>query len=627
MPMLNIELQSCGMVMLIVVFLIFIKEKSLDLYSRRRYFWTLVSGILCLSLDIASIFGIYGATTGTFPVVGTRLICKLYIASLALQSYQGFLYAAGEFFAVNSHKMVRRLYQFWFGIGVIAIMALPIQYYMKGRVVYSYGWSTTATYIVTVVFIISTIVMAFRETEHASKRRSWAILLWQGCWLMAALIQLFNKELLLVGFASAFGMVVLYAELENPHEGIDRASGLFTSNALLAYVDDAYQHHKSFEAVHIYLQAQTGSFDPDAKKTILIRTANYFRPKKSMYVFRNTENEIVVLLHERRWEPAEIQSLVKGLADAIAFPVLMHTLVIPDSTVFDGAEEFLQLPLYVARELEAKEMVVVDEAAMESFREYGKIKEMIQSALTEKRVEVFYQPFYNVKTKKFTSAEALVRIRDKDGSIVPPGKFIPIAEENGLIVPLGIEIFRQVCEFLSTGVPKKLGITHIEVNLSIAQFDEENPSAFVREIMERYQVDPKMINLEITETVSQNTKKKILKNMEKLITAGINFSLDDFGTGRSNLDYFLEMPVQVIKFDYSFTQGYFKSEKARLVIENMIELMHSMGMAIVSEGVETKEQFETMCGLGVEYIQGFYFSKPLPKEEFIAFLEKHIAEE
>jgi EAL domain-containing protein (putative c-di-GMP-specific phosphodiesterase class I) len=127
--------------------------------------------------------------------------------------------------------------------------------------------------------------------------------------------------------------------------------------------------------------------------------------------------------------------------------------------------------------------------------------------------------------------------------------------------------------------------------------------------------------------VSQNTKKKILKNMEKLINAGINFSLDDFGTGRSNLDYFLEMPVQVIKFDYSFTQGYFKSEKAKLVIENMIELMHSMGMAIVSEGVETKEQFETMCGLGVEYIQGFYFSKPLPKDEFIAFLEKHRAEE
>ncbi|MBE5901527.1 MAG: EAL domain-containing protein [Lachnospiraceae bacterium] len=625
--MLNIVLQSCAMVMLFVVFLIFVKEKSLDLYSRRRYFWTLLSGILCLSLDIASIFGIYGATVGTFPVVGTQLICKLYVVSLAFQSYQGFLYAAGEFFAENSHKLLKRLYQIWFCLGAVAIMALPIRYIMWGRVVYSYGPSTEATYIVTVVFIISTIVMAFRGTEQASERRRWAILLWQGCWLAAALIQLFNKELLLVGFASAFGMVLIYAELENPHEGIDRASGLFTSNALLDYVNDAYQHRRSFEAVHIYLYAQTGSFDPDVKKRILVQTANYFYSRKSMYVFRNTENEILVLFHGRRLETAEIRSLVKGLAEVIAFPVSLHTLVVPDSAAFSSAEEFLRLPTYFARELEAKEEVVVDEAAMEGFREYGKIKEMIQSALTENRVEVFYQPFYNVQTGKFTSAEALVRIRDKEGPIIPPGKFIPIAEENGLIVPLGIEIFRQVCEFLATGKPKDLGITHIEVNLSIAQFDDENPSAFVREIMEQYQVDPKMINLEITETVSQNTKKKILKNMEKLINAGINFSLDDFGTGRSNLDYFLEMPVQVIKFDYSFTQGYFKSEKAKLVIENMIELMHSMGMAIVSEGVETKEQFETMCGLGVEYIQGFYFSKPLPKDEFIAFLEKHRAEE
>ena len=271
--MLNIVLQCCGLVMLAVVFLIFIKENSLDLSSRRRYFWTLVSGILCLSLDILSIFGIYGATTGQFPAVGARLICKLYVASLAFQSYRGFLYAAGEFFAENSRRMTRRFYQIWFVVGVAAIMLLPIQYYMKGRVVYSYGWSTTATYVVTVVFILSTISMAFIETEHSSGRRRWAILLWQGCWLLSALIQFFDKDLLLVGFASAFGMVVIYAELENPHEGIDRATGLFTANALSDYVNDAYQHRKSVEAVHVYLSAQTGSFDPDTKKIILVRTA------------------------------------------------------------------------------------------------------------------------------------------------------------------------------------------------------------------------------------------------------------------------------------------------------------------------------------------------------------------
>ena len=109
--------------------------------------------------------------------------------------------------------------------------------------------------------------------------------------------------------------------------------------------------------------------------------------------------------------------------------------------------------------------------------------------------------------------------------------------------------------------------------------------------------------------------------MVKLIQAGVNFSLDDFGTGRSNLDYFVEMPVDIIKFDFSFTQKYFTSEKARFVMESVIELMHRMNLVIVSEGVETKEQFDAMCALGVEYIQGFYFSKPIPRDEFVEFLQ------
>ena len=111
--------------------------------------------------------------------------------------------------------------------------------------------------------------------------------------------------------------------------------------------------------------------------------------------------------------------------------------------------------------------------------------------------------------------------------------------------------------------------------------------------------------------------------MNKLIESGVKFSLDDFGTGRSNLDYFVDMPVEIIKFDYSFTQGYFKSNKAKYVMESVVNIMHKLGLGIVSEGVETTEQLAAMCNLGVNYIQGFYFSKPIPKGEFLKFLEKN----
>jgi EAL domain-containing protein (putative c-di-GMP-specific phosphodiesterase class I) len=112
--------------------------------------------------------------------------------------------------------------------------------------------------------------------------------------------------------------------------------------------------------------------------------------------------------------------------------------------------------------------------------------------------------------------------------------------------------------------------------------------------------------------------------MEKLIEMGVTFSLDDFGTGRSNLDYFVSMPARNIKFDLSFTQGYFTNTRTRQVMKGMVNIVHDMDMKVISEGVESKEQFDAMVSLGIDYIQGYYFSKPIPAPDFIEFLKRGI---
>ena len=237
-------------------------------------------------------------------------------------------------------------------------------------------------------------------------------------------------------------------------------------------------------------------------------------------------------------------------------------------------------------------------------------------------MEVFYRPFYNVKGFCFDVAEALVRIRSEDGKIVPPGDFIPIAEETGQIIPLGIRVFEKVCEFLAKGEALEAGLKQVEVNVSAAQFDFDNPARFVMEMIEKYGVDPGNINLEITETAAAKNRDIMLKNMNRLIGKGINFSLDDFGTGRSNIDYFLNMPVKNIKFDHSFTQGFFEDDKTKYVLSGMMNLLHKLDMNIVAEGIETEEQMKIMSELGIEYIQGYYFSRPIPEAEFLAFLKE-----
>ena len=247
---------------------------------------------------------------------------------------------------------------------------------------------------------------------------------------------------------------------------------------------------------------------------------------------------------------------------------------------------------------------------------------MLIDAIREDRVEVFYQPIYSTHKKVFVSAEALVRIRDEEGNIIMPGNFIEVAERTGLIMRLGQIVFEKVCQLIQTKNPMQYGIEYIEVNLSVIQCGYENLASSYIKIMKKYKVPPSVINLEITETATLNEKRTLLANMHQLREYGVTFSLDDFGTGQSNLNYIVDMPVDIVKFDKDMIQSYFENDKAKFVMDAAMHMIHGLDLRIVSEGIETKEQYATMEKLGINYIQGYYFSKPLSQDKFITFIKE-----
>ena len=444
------------------------------------------------------------------------------------------------------------------------------------------------------------------------------MLLWQGIWLLAAAIQFIDPELLLVGFASSFGMVILYIQLENPSEFIDSSTGLFTTNALSAYVHDKYRFGKRFSMFTAKIHFLTNYVDYNMEHDAVIRTARALVALGPEPAFRIDDDTFCVLYDDkdRMFEKAaNIKMQKDGVTD---IPAKGTYLLIPDSLEMSGPDEFFRfLHTYLESE---QEIVIANEELVQKLREQNRIKELIEDALKNDRVEVFYQPFYNVKESRFNVAEALVRIRREDGGLVPPGEFIPIAEESGQIIPLGIRVFEKVCMFLSKGEAQKFGLEQIEINISAAQFDYENPAKFIFDYIKQYKIDPKWINLEITETAAAQNRDIMIRNMMRLIEKEVTFSLDDFGTGRSNIDYFVNMPVKTIKFDYTFTRSFFNNEKTKHVLTGMVDILHKIGMDVVAEGIETKEQMMVMQDMGVEYIQGFYYSKPIPEDEFLSFL-------
>ncbi len=615
----NIELQICGLVMLTIFLVLIERERNLNVKNRHLFLAAFVTCIVCLIFDIASIVFIHMSVYDGFSPVVTRAICKIYIMLLVTQGYCGFLYACLDIAVQFKNRFIRNFALILYVIGEIMIIVLPLDFYMDGRVVYSYGAAALCTYALAMFFVCFTIFLSIRYRKELSHRRLIALLTWQGLWLIAAIIQFFSKETLLVGFAAALGMVVLYSQLENPNEHIDRDTGLFTQNALSLYLQDKYKYQKSFSFYTAKIKYLIPSAGLDIKRDAVRRSARAFLELGDEPVFRIGDDMFCIVYDSQERAKTKLMK-IKGMADGVTdIPVEAKFILFPDSNLLSGADEvFNFIHCY---EDSTDDLIVCDNEHVERMRYRSEVYTLVENALRDDRVVLYYQPIYDVKAGKFTSAEALVRILSEDGKIISPGDFIPVAEENGQIIPLGMRIFKKVCEFLATGESQKYGIENIETNISVAQFDHENPAGFIKNLMEAYEIDPASINLEITETADNELKHLLKLNMDKLIGMGVSFSLDDFGTGRSNLDYFVSMPARNIKFDLSFTQGYFTNTKIKHVMKGMVNIVHDMNMKVVAEGVETKEQFDAMVKLGIDYIQGYYFSKPITGRELIGFLK------
>ncbi|MCR5032476.1 MAG: EAL domain-containing protein [Lachnospiraceae bacterium] len=251
----------------------------------------------------------------------------------------------------------------------------------------------------------------------------------------------------------------------------------------------------------------------------------------------------------------------------------------------------------------------------------------IKRAIDRNGFQIYYQPIFHEKTGRINSAEALVRLFDEEIGFVPPDEFIPIAERNGMIVEVGVQVFRKVCEDISTMDMDKLGLDYIEVNLSTIQCMNSDLPASFRNILKRYKVDAKRINLEITESAAVNNPDMLLNVMSRLREIGFDFSLDDYGTGYSNFTYMFDMNFDIIKLDKSILYNADRDKKADVILRNSIRMLKEMNFQVLVEGIETDRHRSMVEDLGVDLLQGYYFSRPLPRDVFLDYVENFKVEE
>lgn len=631
----NIMSQICGLSVLFVLLVGFFRQKRIGLHSEKVFLFVMLVTSSCVLLDMISLIAIYYREH--IPQMLLKFICKSYIVSLVFVGFAALCYVINDIYdeTVFQKKFCR--------IGVLAIIEaivvylLPIYFHISITEVYTYGPSVIFTYIFALGFVLATVICIVRHRKKIYKRRLIMAAIWMGIWLMAAIIQFFNNQILIVGFACSLGMLILYGSLENPDNNMDKRVGCFHTHALMDYLKQCYNRKESKSILLISMAGIQGkNITTEYVNECIIELVHFFESYPSAKVFKNIEQELLILFPD----VSEMNMAFQNMQDTYyadffyssdleekkkGFPRTMFVLV-TDSRIVSTPEELFQVFQYVKLENQHINRTIVcyvNEIILSALKQNEDTKQDIIDALEEDRVEIFLQPIFSTKEQRFLSAEVLARIRNRDGSIMSPGAFIPVAEECGLIVRIGERIFEKTCSFLKNNKMEDLGLDFVEVNLSVVQCEQSDLADRYIHLMEKHAIKPWWINLEITETGSVQIKNMLLSNMNQLIKYGVSFSLDDFGNGQSNLDYMIDMPVSVMKFDMNMTKAYFENYKAKYVVQSTIKLAHDMEMHVVAEGVETKEQLDEMSRVGVDYIQGYYFSKPLPVNDFIEFVKKY----
>ena len=618
----SIAVQLCGLLLLSVVLYFYLSCKKVFLNTESAFFMSVVSSVFFMVADIVAV--ILMKNSGNVNIHIINIANRIYQIALLMVVYYAILYVFSDLYG-KSHKyrIVSNCFKACLIVQIVLVSFLPIHYMTRNNTYIAVGISVVFAYAAIVGELLVALIALARYNHLIDVKRKRVVTAWLVLWIVAMVAMIWLPGYVIVSFTIAIGILIIYIKLENPESAIDRETGLFNQNTFNPHIEQRYKNGKKFSLIKIVADKNNNASPEEVhefKQSVVAELKNI----KDTSAFTTNECEFYIFHEKREDADAKFSALCEKFIAGKDLAIKPHIMYMPDSAIVGDINEMIRLFRWGSEthEIEEKGFFIIDEQASDGMKREMEMCRLVNEAIDNDRVEVFYQPIYSTEKKYFTSAEALVRIRDEQGKLIPPNLFIGIAEKNGLILKLGEIVFEKVCTLLETSEVTKLGIEYIEVNLSVVQCEYEGLSNRFIEIMKEHNIPGNMINLEITESATMTSKNRLIRNIAELKDFGVGFSLDDFGTGQSNLNYIVEMPVDIVKFDRGMINAYFESNKAKYVMDAAMHMIQSLKLDIVSEGIETEEQLSIMKELGIQYIQGYYFSKPIPEAECMDFLRK-----
>ena len=461
-------------------------------------------------------------------------------------------------------------------------------------------------------------------------------------WLSISLIR--SKETgKVLHFISNFSDISIIKESQDALEYMahhDGLTGLVNRALLKSHLDNFIKTRKRDKNIGalLYLDLDKFKFVNDTYghgvgDTLLQKVSERLinSVRDSDIVARVGGDEFIILLREVISEK-NIEIIVKKIVARIALPfedIVEDKIFIGTSvgvTIFpkqsediDEVIKFADIAMFEAKKKGRNGYEFYSNIMSEDMIEKNSIERDLRSAVLSNEFVLHYQPQVDSRKKKVISVEALIRWKHPKIGLMPPMKFIDIAEESELIIEIGKWVLFQACSQMVKWRNEKVFIEKMAVNISTIQFIKTDMVQTVKDILEKTQCDPNWLEIEITESVLIENKEGMLDTLKSLGAMGVEFAIDDFGTGYSSLSYLKQLPVHTIKIDRSFVREipYNKGDVA--ITKSVVALGKSFNYKIVAEGVETEAQLNFLQSLDCDLIQGFYYAKPMSALEFVNF--------
>lgn len=590
--------------------------------------------------NIVSTVMIYGYKE--IPLWMTWTVTTVYYILTPLMGLVYFLYVMSVIYDRNPIK------RWQVGIGLIPGMAYilmvlfnpagkflfdinPVQGYTRGNLVF-------LTYLIFYAYCLASMVVTMKSRKLIDPKIYRILSAFPVLAVLVIIVQQIFPDIILSGSAATCALLIIYLHLQNRQITMDYLTGVPNRRDLLNMLDLRIRRYpdqpftllvvsiRDFRQINNACGQQKGD---EFLKAICRYLCSLVQEDK---VYRFSGDEFAILFTEE--SDQKIQNYITEIllrmeqpwrVEPYHFQISIVMGVVRKQEVGDNLEHVIDSIEYAVRQAKLGKCGKIchcDKEMLEKLERRQQIIQILKDKMEDKSFEMFYQPIYSVDTGTFLYLESLMRINHSPIGPIYPSEFIPIAEETGMISQITYIILDKVCKFINRLLKEHIPICAVHVNFSAIQFIQPRLPERVMEIIRGNGTPPSAVKIEFTESTLAENPDSVTNFALEMQKHKIVIGLDDFGTGYSNFEMVINIPFDTVKLDKGLVWAAMKNEKSASGVKNIIHAFKELGLTVIAEGVETEDQRRMVIDCGIDQIQGFYYSKPLPEEDAKEFLRE-----